>query len=154
MSFWLTLTFGMILLISIYSFYLDCFPLKYESTILNYSHKYDVDSALVFAIVKAESQFNDRAVSKVGAKGLMQLMESTAKYIADIYKINISEKEYLFNSSVNIELGCAYLSYLFEKFGNFEFVICAYNAGEGRVAKWIEESVISKNDIKKISHNY
>lgn len=150
MSFWLTLTFGMILLVSIYSFYVDCFPLKYESTILNYSHKYDVDSALVFAIVKAESKFNDRAVSKVGAKGLMQLMESTAEYVADIYDININEREYLFNVRVNVELGCAYLNYLFERFENFEFVICAYNAGEGRVNKWIEEGVINKNDFKKI----
>lgn len=142
----------MLIIVNIYAIYLICFPLKYKQTILLFSNKYGLESALVFAIVKAESDFDDRAVSNVGAKGLMQIMDKTAVYVADINNININKKDYLFDVNINIEIGCAYLKYLFDKFDNLDCVICAYNAGEGRVVEWLSKKVISLNDFSKIPY--
>ena len=82
----------------------------------------------------------------------MQVMEQTAEYIASIYGISINENDYLFNAETNIELGCAYLNYLFEKFNNLGVVICAYNAGEGRVSEWLKTGTLSNSNFSQIPY--
>lgn len=90
--------------------------------------RYGVEQALVRAIVAAESAYNCRAVSRVGALGLMQLMPSTA---AD-YGVNRSED--LFDPAINIDTGVRHLKRLLDKYANdYGRVIMAYNAGEGAV---------------------
>lgn len=137
-------------IVSIYSFYLTCFPIEFESYVNESSSKWNVNPALVLAIIKAESNFDERALSRAGAKGVMQLMEQTAEFVAEKYNISIKGKDYLYNAKINIELGCAYLNYLFEKFKNISIVICAYNAGEGRVQAWLKEGIIDENNFKLI----
>ncbi|HBJ98443.1 MAG TPA: lytic transglycosylase [Clostridiales bacterium] len=110
------------------------YPYRYKKTIKKYAEAYNVERSLVYAVIYCESSFNKKAVSSAGAKGLMQLMPSTANFVADM----LGEDDYdLFNPSDNIRFGVKYLSYLFEKFKNEQHVLYAYNAGEGVVKKWL-----------------
>jgi soluble lytic murein transglycosylase-like protein len=97
----------------------------YEELIVKASERYRVDPALVKAVIKAESNFNHRAVSPVGARGLMQLMPATAA---------ILRVEDSFHPESNIDGGVRHLRYLMNLFsGNLPLVLAAYNAGEKTV---------------------
>jgi soluble lytic murein transglycosylase-like protein len=101
---------------------------KYDHHILKASEKYDVDPALIKAVIKTESNFNHRAVSPKGARGLMQLMPRTA----DALQVEDS-----FHPENNIEGGTRYLRYLLNFFnGNLALALAAYNAGENAVLKY------------------
>ena len=110
---------------------------KYLSAVKYYSYQADLDVSLVLAVIKTESGFNENAVSKKGAKGLMQLMDETAKFIAD--RIGYVGDVDLFDGRTNVYLGVNYLKYLTEKFPTLESALWAYNAGEGNVTKWLRE---------------
>ena len=123
---------------------------KYENLVVIYSEKYQVDSDLIFALIKAESNFNSSAVSGKGAKGLMQLMEETAKDVSKKTDLKIEPDEIgekLLQADVNIELGTKYISILLEKYNNTAIALTAYNAGIGTVDNWIEKGVIKKQII-------
>ena len=110
------------------------FPIKYKNAVEIACDRFGVDQALCYAVIKAESGFNPRAISNKGAIGLMQLMPSTAKWCAERLGIEYDEN-LLLTPEYNINLGVYYLSYLMQKFDE-KYAICAYNAGEGNVKKW------------------
>ena len=118
------------------------YPIEYKQEVLKESEENGLDWALVFAVIKVESNFNPNALSKKGAVGLMQLKPSTADYVA---KLKGQEQVDLYNPKVNIEYGCYYLKYLIEKFKNINTAVCAYNAGEGKVSSWLRNSEYSKD---------
>jgi soluble lytic murein transglycosylase-like protein len=100
---------------------------QYDSLISEFSKKYQVDFALIKAVIRAESGFNPHAVSRKGAKGLMQLMPATAS------RVNVSD---IFNPRENIEGGVRYLKYLLSLFNDdLRLSLAAYNAGENIVAE-------------------
>ena len=100
----------------------------YEDLIVKASERYRIDPALVKAVIKAESNFNHRAVSPVGARGLMQLMPATAA------KLQVEDS---FHPENNIEGGVRYLRYLMNLFnGDLPLVLAAYNAGENTVLRY------------------
>jgi soluble lytic murein transglycosylase-like protein len=100
---------------------------QYDSLISEFSKKYQVDFALIKAIIRAESGFNPAAVSRKGAKGLMQLMPETAS------RLNVSNS---FNPRENIEGGVRYFKYLLSLFNDdLRLSLAAYNAGENVVAE-------------------
>ncbi|MBQ3234839.1 MAG: lytic transglycosylase domain-containing protein [Clostridia bacterium] len=113
-----------------------------------------VEPELVLAVARTESSFDERALSKKGAVGLMQLMPSTAKFIAK--REGIYDEFDLYDSQTNLYLGICYLDYLFEKYEDETLVLCCYNAGEGTVSKWTESEVLNppyketKEYIKKV----
>lgn len=99
----------------------------YDDLINQASERYRIDSALVKAVIKAESNFNHRAVSPVGARGLMQLMPATAA------TLQVKDS---FHPETNIDGGVRYLRYLMNMFnGNLPLVLAAYNAGENAVMR-------------------
>jgi soluble lytic murein transglycosylase-like protein len=101
---------------------------QYDELIKKASGKYNVEPALVKAIIKAESNFNHRAVSPNGAKGLMQLMPATASHL---------QVQDSFHPENNIEGGVKYVRYLLNFFnGNLPLALAAYNAGENAVVKY------------------
>ena len=85
-------------------------------------------------------------MSASGAVGLMQLIPSTAKWVANELNEEYSY-ESLFNSEINVRYGCFYLNYLFDKFSDMDCVICAYNAGETKVLDWIKDGKIQEDKI-------
>ncbi len=104
------------------------FHSKFNATIVEAAKKFDVDAALVSAVIKAESDFNPREVSNKGARGLMQLMPATAQ------RFGVTNS---FDPVANIYAGTRYLRWLLETFnGNADLAVAAYNAGEGNVWKY------------------
>lgn len=100
---------------------------QYDKLISEFSKKYEVDFALIKAIIRAESGFNPGAISRKGAKGLMQLMPETAS------RLNVSN---IFNPRENIEGGVRYFKYLLSLFDNdVRLSLAAYNAGENLVGE-------------------
>jgi soluble lytic murein transglycosylase len=114
---------------------------------LLYSREYDLDPYLVFSVIKVESNFSLCAKSNKGALGLMQILPATAEYIAD--KLNIEDYD-LFDSKINIKFGCYYLRYLLDKFNCADLVLCAYNAGEGNVNKWLNDKRYSNDKVSLV----
>ncbi|MEA2239220.1 MAG: hypothetical protein QOC81_3944 [Thermoanaerobaculia bacterium] len=104
------------------------FKSKFDSIIVEAAKKFDVDAALVSAVIKAESDFNAREVSDKGARGLMQLMPSTAE------RFGVTDS---YDPVANIYGGVRYLRWLLKTFnGNADLAVAAYNAGEGNVWKY------------------
>ncbi len=102
----------------------------YGALIFEAARRHKVNPDLVAAVIRAESAFNPRAVSRKGARGLMQLMPATAKR----YGVRSSE---LFQPERNIEAGVRYLSFLVDRFsGDLPKVLAGYNAGEGSVDRF------------------
>ena len=110
---------------------------KYLTAVKNYSSELGVDVSLVLAVMKTESGFDRHATSTKGAKGLMQLKQDTAEFIAK--KIGYELEIDLYNAETNIYLGVNYIKYLTQKFVALDKVLWAYNAGEGSVRAWIEK---------------
>ena len=101
---------------------------RYDHLITQTAEKYNVDSDLVKAVIKAESNFNHQAVSPKGARGLMQLMPATAS------SLQVHDS---FHPAKNIDGGVRYLRYLLNVFrGDLSLALAAYNAGEKAVAKY------------------
>lgn len=117
---------------------------SYDSLIESAAAKYGVDSALAKAVVKAESGFNPNAVSSAGARGLMQLMPSTAA------GLGVTDA---FDPQQNVEAGVRYLRGQLDRFGgNESLALAAYNAGPGNVMKYggVPPFTETQNYVKKV----
>jgi len=104
------------------------FKSKFDRIIVDAAKKFDVDAALVSAVIKAESDFNPREVSNKGARGLMQLMPATAE------RFGVTNA---YDPEANIYAGTRYLRWLLKTFdNNADLAVAAYNAGEGNIWKY------------------
>lgn len=127
---------------------------EYNEYVEKYSKQYNVDKYLIYAIIKAESNYDENAESNKGAKGLMQLMYSTAKDVAKSLDIEINEKS-IMDPDINIKLGTKYISQLLDKYDNcIELALAAYNAGSGTVDSWIKDGTLKDDgsDIENIPY--
>jgi soluble lytic murein transglycosylase len=112
-------------------------PLRHEDIIRQQAADKGLDPALIAGVIYTESRFRDQT-SHAGAKGLMQLLPSTADDIARKSGGTAFVQGDLANPQVNISYGSFYLRYLLRRYGGNEVLaIAAYNAGEGRVDQWI-----------------
>lgn len=116
----------------------------YRQYVEKYAEKYGVEKELLYAVIKVESKFDPNAISKSKAKGLMQIMDSTAKEIAKKNNIELTDENIL-DPEINIEIGTIYLSQLIEKYNSVELAIAAYNAGHGNVDKWISQDTLKED---------
>lgn len=120
---------------------------KYDNIIKKASEKYSVSESLIKSIIKQESNFNSKAVSPKGAKGLMQLMPETAKLLG---------VKNVFNPEENINGGVKYLKMLLNKFnGDVVKALAAYNAGPKAVEKYngVPDYAETKSYVKNILEN-
>ena len=144
----------LLLLITVFCFYSADYVNKagkYYDIINKYCSIYTVDIALVQAIIKTESNFNVNVKSKKGAVGLMQIMPSTAKEIAAVFRIADYSDEKLYDVETNIMFGVYYLWYLLNIFdNNLNLTLAAYNAGLGNVQQWHKSNKEIKNNIEHI----
>jgi soluble lytic murein transglycosylase len=98
------------------------------------------EHSLLFAITRQESAFEREAISRAGARGLMQLMPGTARHVADKMGLPFSAERLTADGAYNVLLGRAYLETLIEDFdGSYPLAIAAYNAGPGRVRQWLRD---------------
>ena len=121
------------------------YPTRYSEYVYKYSEEYSVDADLVFAIIKAESNFKADAKSSQNAIGLMQMLNPTAEEVANKLRMNYNAEETLLNPEDNIRMGVKYFSELYALYGNIELAICAYNAGIGNVNSWIDKGLIKSD---------
>ncbi len=149
MALFLTFSFLFLAMFGISCVYGYIFPLKYEKEIAVASEAFDVDPVLIASVIKCESGYNHEAVSMKGAEGLMQLLPSTAEYLAK--KLKYGDYD-LKNPEDNIMLGTYYLSLLSEQFNDEKLALCAYNAGPGNVQKWLndEENLDENGELENI----
>ncbi|MEH6632920.1 MAG: lytic transglycosylase domain-containing protein [Halopseudomonas aestusnigri] len=100
----------------------------------------NAEPALVLALIRQESEFNHKAISHAGARGLMQLMPATAKFVAKKEKVKYKKQNLTDDPSYNVKLGTAYLSDLIRSFkGSYIMALAGYNAGPNRVKKWVKD---------------
>jgi len=108
-------------------------------TILMRMKKVDLEWALVHALIRQESAFDERARSPAGARGLMQLMPATAKGVAKRHKISHRTDWLTGNPDHNIRLGSLYMKQMLERYdGSYPLALAAYNGGPARVSRWLE----------------
>ena len=134
----LTVVLGIIIYNTVHLALQTVYPLKYSELVEKYSAEYNLDEAFVYAVIETESGFNKDAVSEVGARGLMQIMPDTFKWL----KSKTGEKlpdDALFEPEVSIRYGCFLLRYLLDEFENEKTALAAYHAGVGRVKKWLRD---------------
>lgn len=127
------------------------FKLEHADLIKAYSKQYELDPALVCGVIYTESGFRTNATSRVGAKGLMQIMPDTGREIAEALGETFDENN-LFDPEVSIRYGCYYLREQLDRFDQNEAVtLAAYNAGPHRAELWISEyGLDSKGHIRYI----
>ena len=133
------------------------YPKTYSEIISVYAEEYDVEENLIYAVIKAESNFESQAVSNRDAIGLMQIVEETAIDVAKKNNIDIDTEnieEEILDIDNNINIGTKYLSTLLTQYGNIEVALAAYNAGIGTVNNWIEKQIIQADgsDIENIPY--
>ncbi len=122
-------------------------PLRHDDIIRQQAKKKDLDPALIAAVIYQESRFRPRE-SSAGAQGLMQILPTTADFIATKSGGTRFTTEDLATPQVNISYGAWYLRYLLDKYDNDTLTaLAAYNAGEGRVNQWLSESGKSGGSI-------
>ncbi len=134
-----------------YEYRLSAHPKKYSEFVSKYALEYEMDEDLIYAVIKTESDFDCDAVSDVGARGLMQIMEETFDWIK--YRLDDEESEYddMFDPEMNIRYGAYLMDYLLEKFGDKDTAVAAYHSGAGCVSLWLEEKENS-SDGKRLDN--
>ncbi len=124
------------------------YPVRYMNHIKQYASEYNVDPYLVMSIIKTESNFDETAVSKKNASGLMQIIEPTALWLAERMGLSDFTYDRITEPELNIQMGCYYISYLLTLYdGNEKNALAAYNAGDGTVDRWLANSDYSKDGI-------
>ncbi len=142
----LTITSLLILFITLFLVGYSLFPIKYVYEINRSSRENSVSPFLIAAMIKQESNYDEKAMSYAGAFGLMQLMPETGKWLREIAGVTGSWMEI----RNNIYLGAYYVDYLRKMFGEDEAVILtAYSRGPGIVKRMIEEGNFIENAYSK-----
>lgn len=131
---------------SVYGIFLKkhVYPVKYKDIVFEAAEQNNLERTLIFSVIKIESGFNEKAKSKKGALGLMQITPSTGEYIAKM--LNVKQYD-LLQPETNVKFGCYYLKYLINRFKNTETALCAYNAGESTVSIWLNNPDYSDDKI-------
>ena len=113
------------------------YPLEYEAIVVGHARNYELDPALLAAVIYRESKFDANAESSSGAIGLMQLLPSTARGIAlhtGGTKFRVAD---LYDPEINVRYGSFYLRRLLRKYGDERLALAAYNAGQANVDDWL-----------------
>src|SRR5579862_573832 len=114
------------------------FPMPHHDALAAAAQRQDLDEAIVYGIIRQESRFNADARSRAGATGLMQIMPSTARWVARqtavAYRPNM-----LLVPETNLQMGTYYFKRVLDDLGSPVLAIAAYNAGPGRARRWRDE---------------
>ncbi|OGV49340.1 MAG: lytic murein transglycosylase [Legionellales bacterium RIFCSPHIGHO2_12_FULL_42_9] len=124
------------------------FPLAYNQNIRKHAKTYEIPEAFIYAIIRQESGFREDVISSAGARGLMQLLPSTARVVAKTARIPYYNQDQLFLWPNNINIGIAYLSTLAKRFSHHPILMAAaYNAGPRQVVNWLKSYPPTQMDI-------
>jgi soluble lytic murein transglycosylase len=116
------------------------FPLDYWDLIDRYARAHEIDPYLLAALMAQESTFTPEIRSSAGARGLMQVMPATGRLYARRLGIRPFTTASLSRPETNIRIGVQFFKDLLERFGGVHYALAGYNAGDSRVAEWLEEN--------------
>lgn len=114
-------------------------PKDYSQYVETYAQIYDVPPHIVYAIIDVESGFDSSAVSSAGAVGLMQMMPSTFSWLTHEILFEHLSEGMLYDPETNIRYGTYYLSRLYDRYGDWDVTLAAYNAGPTNVDGWLKD---------------
>lgn len=117
------------------------YPLRYEQIVRAHAKNYDLDPALLAAVIYTESRFNARAESPAGAIGLMQLLPETARGIAVRTGGDGFVVKDLYVPEINVRYGAWYLRNMLNRYSDERTALAAYHAGPGNVDRWRQQGV-------------
>ncbi|NLP18921.1 MAG: lytic transglycosylase domain-containing protein [Firmicutes bacterium] len=119
------------------------YPIHHEEIIFPCADKFGVDPYLVTAVIRVESKFFPKALSPMGARGLMQIMPETGQWVAEEMSLADFTPDRLYEPEINILIGVWYLASLQQEFAELKMVLAAYNSGGGNVKRWLatQESI-------------
>ncbi|HIT19014.1 MAG TPA: lytic transglycosylase domain-containing protein [Candidatus Fimivivens faecavium] len=123
------------------------YPMRYEEAVNRSCEAYGVPRSLVYAVIRTESRFDPEAVSNVGARGLMQIMEETFDWAKFRKKDDVTQYDQMFDAETNIDYGTYILSLLLGEFENDSTAIAAYHGGWGNVSKWLADPQYSDDGV-------
>lgn len=148
---------GIFIIISIFGIYagpdiydrymLMMYPKPHQEIVAANAEKFGLDENLIYSVMKAESKFDEKAVSRADAKGLMQVTDETFDWILEKYPDG-KESHDIFDPQDNIYAACGLLRILIDKYGFIDVALSAYNAGMGNVSKWLENGDYSSDGAK------
>lgn len=133
----------------VYKFLTDAYdrkthPLGYSGYVEEYAELYGVPSDIIYAVIRTESSFDEKALSTKGAAGLMQLTPDTFAWLMTKTGEE-NEPGSIYDPRVNIQHGVFFLGYLYGEFGSWETVYAAYNAGMTRVKDWLRDPAYAED---------
>lgn len=126
------------------------YPLRQTALVERFAAENGLDEALVYAVIKTESDFDPDATSAAKAKGLMQLTLPTFQWLQTKTGESLSD-DLLYDEEINVRYGTLFLRLLQEEFGTTREVLAAYHAGRGQVNRWLEDPGVS-GDGKTLDH--
>ena len=130
-------------------------PEEIAKLLIEQSERYDLDPLLIIALIKTESDFRRKVVSRKGAVGLMQVRPFVAIALAKETKVEYKNSRSLKDGLLNIKLGTHYIAKLRKRFGTMELALVAYNRGPSRLKKQMGEGkTIRSAYAKKVLRHY
>lgn len=131
---------GILLVICLVGLLKVLYPLRYREEIDHWAAAFSLDPYLVAAVIRAESRFRPDALSRAGARGLMQITPATGQWIAAMLRAEDYTVEDLHRPNLNIRFGTWYLRYLLDRLANdIKTALIAYNAGLSNLFRWQSE---------------
>ena len=120
------------------------YPRLYAAEVKAASEKYGIEEERIYAVIRVESNFKADCVSRVGARGLMQMLPSTYKGVCERLGRQYNADD-LFDPAINIDICTYYLKYVYDMFDDWDHAHAAYNAGHYRVKTWLKDERYSKD---------
>ena len=135
---WLMLAaIGVVILVLLPKIWGDLvYPLRYQDEIIQSASEFNVEPTFIAGVIFTESHFNPRATSRVGARGLMQIMPATGAGIARQLGVTDFSTDQLYDPAINIRFGTYYLRNLLDRYTEQEVVLAAYNGGPGVASRY------------------
>ncbi len=122
------------------------YPRKYVALVELASERWEIPTSVIYGVIHTESGFDEHAVSHANAVGLMQLTADTYDWIYFL-RGEDCDPETIMMPAYNIDAGAYLLSWLYDRYGNWQTVYAAYNAGYARVNGWLEDPEITENGV-------
>ena len=122
------------------------YPRRYIALVELYSEKWDVPQSVVYGVMRVESNFRAKAVSPANAIGLMQITEPTYEWVYQMRGME-ADPDTIYIPSYNVDAGVYLLAWLYRQYQNWETAFAAYNAGVGRVNRWLEDPEICQDGV-------
>jgi soluble lytic murein transglycosylase len=123
------------------------YPVLYRDLLAAEARRHRLDPALVAALIRQESSFTPRAVSRAGARGLMQVMPNLGRSIARSRGYPLWDPALLFDPAANLELGTSHLASALREYPDLTRALAAYNAGGSRVTRWNRKAGVSDPEV-------